>query len=80
MPIIDGLLYPDPPEDASDVVRRAYTEGLSPNRVGLTRDDLRLLRRGVRRGELWFGPDPIWPHSPHWLPVVSPTDGGGPVT
>lgn len=72
MPIIDGLLYPDPPEDASPIVREAYTEGLSPNRVGLTKDDLRLLRRGVRKGELYFGPDPTWPYWKRWLPVVTP--------
>jgi hypothetical protein len=71
MPRIGDLLFPDPPADASPIVREAYTEGLSPNRVGLTKDDLRLLRRGVRRGELWYGPDPNWPHWIRWLPIIT---------
>ena len=80
MPVIDGILFPDPPDDASELVREAYTEGLSPNRVGLTKDDLRMLRRGVRRGELWYGRDPTWPYWIHWLPVVMPAAKDTPTT
>ena len=79
MPRIGDLFFPDPPADASPIVREAYTEGLSPNRVGLTKDDLRLLRRGVRRGELWYGPDPTFPYFKYWLPVVSLAQKGEPM-
>ena len=72
MPRIGDLLFPDPPADASPIVRRAYTEGLARIAVGLTAEDMRMLRRGVRRGELWYGPDPTFHHQWHWLPVVEP--------
>jgi len=42
------------PDDASPLVKEAYTRGLSPNRVGLTQSDRRQLRSAVRRGDLVY--------------------------
>lgn len=71
MPIIIGLVFPDPPAGASGVVCQAYGEGLAANWPTLSADDLRLLRQGVQRGELWFGPDPARPECWCWLPVLT---------
>jgi len=59
---------PTPPAGASALVRRAYTEGLyaAAEHYCGTATDKRMLRRGVRRGDLHYGPDPNKPDAPGW--------------
>jgi hypothetical protein len=77
--------WPTPPDGASDAVIQAYTIwpcGLSKQRYGLTKEDMRLLNRGLRRGELRNIADPNgWgskASSMCWGPVVTFTEGAKP--
>ena len=65
------VLYPTPPTGASQSVQEAYHKGLSRNRIGLTSTDLRMLQRGVRRGDLVYQADLNMPGKwMYWIPVV----------
>lgn len=66
-------VWPKIPEGASQVVREAYTVGLSPNRVGITDADKRELRKAVKRGDLVYDIDyRDWFQKKKWQPVLRP--------
>ena len=61
---------PKIPEGASNFVILAYTSGLSQIAVGLTPEDMKMLRRGVRQGDLVYETNPSdWFRKKWWMPV-----------
>ena len=64
------LRAPEPPADASVLVREAYLRGLSSTRVGITAADRRSLNAAVRRGDLVYQQNLNMPgRQMRWVPV-----------